>query len=89
MSLPQGEGIDAIPADRAGVWALQHHQRPGESGFAATGFADEAEGLATGEIEVDPVEGAQAGLPVLTGGHLERLGEIPDFENLRFLGDLG
>ena len=55
------ERIDAVEADGALVGAFEHQQRARQSGLAAAGFADQAEGFAAAAGQVDAVQRARAG----------------------------
>ena len=61
---PEGGGVEGgevavFEEDPAGGERLELHDGAAEGGFAATGFADEPEDFAWGDVEGDPVDGAE------------------------------
>ena len=56
--------IDAVVQDRAAARFKQEHQCAPDGGFARTGFADDAEGLAAANVERDAVDRLHDGASV-------------------------
>ena len=57
---PQARQIDRAATDAAGRIDQADHRKPGD-GFPGAGFADHPQHLALGDVEGNPVEGAQRG----------------------------
>ena len=52
---PKGQHIDAVQQDLAVLGPVEPENRAGEGGFAATGLADDAEGFALAERQINAV----------------------------------
>ncbi|EGJ74926.1 putative peptide ABC transporter ATP-binding protein [Streptomyces sp. Tu6071] len=81
----------ALVADRAARGLLQVDEHLGDGRLAAAGLADDAEGLAAPQVEVDTVDGlhgADLALEDDALGEREVLGEAPHFED-RLAGRVG
>ena len=78
----EGGDILAVDHDRACGGVVKPQERAAHGGFAAAGFADEAEGFALHDVEADAIDRlhlARAGAGGGGGGHDGRLA----FDNLQ------